>query len=197
MDYTIHGILQARILEWVVVPFSRGSSQPRDQTQLSHIAGGFFTSWATRKAYSWPHGQLSLWCRFYLLYITDPFSSCLGAQISCSVRWWVLRVCKVREKPDYPCLQLAGFSQWNCEASLRADQPCLWLRWTKHLMVWEPNDAETLRRPWAKVWGSWWLASVGHTLTPTADGIQRRCCELILPPLLSVQLLRKQTSRQG
>ena len=41
---TVHGILQARILEWVVFPFSRGSSQPRDQTQVSHISGRFFTS---------------------------------------------------------------------------------------------------------------------------------------------------------
>ena len=41
---SIPGILQARILEWVAFPFSRGSSQPRDQTQVSHIAGGFFTS---------------------------------------------------------------------------------------------------------------------------------------------------------
>ena len=37
MDYTVHGILQARILEWVAFPFSRGSSQPRDRTQVSHI----------------------------------------------------------------------------------------------------------------------------------------------------------------
>ena len=44
MDYSVHGILQARILDWVAFPFSRGSSQPRDQTQVSHIAGGFFTS---------------------------------------------------------------------------------------------------------------------------------------------------------
>ena len=44
MDYIVHGILQARILEWVAFPFSRGSSQPRDQAQVSHIAGGFFTS---------------------------------------------------------------------------------------------------------------------------------------------------------
>ena len=44
MDYTVYGILQARILEWVAFPFSRGSSQPRDQTQVSHIAGRFFTS---------------------------------------------------------------------------------------------------------------------------------------------------------
>ena len=46
----VHGILQARILEWVAFPFSRGYSQARDQTQVSHIAGGFFTSWATREA---------------------------------------------------------------------------------------------------------------------------------------------------
>ena len=44
MDYTVRGILQARILEWVAFPFSRGSSQPGDRTQLSHIAGSFFTS---------------------------------------------------------------------------------------------------------------------------------------------------------
>ena len=39
MDCTVHGILQARVLEWVAFPFSRGSSQPRDRTQVSHIAG--------------------------------------------------------------------------------------------------------------------------------------------------------------
>ena len=44
VDYTVHGILQARILEWVAFPFSRGSSQPRDVTQVSLIAGRFFTS---------------------------------------------------------------------------------------------------------------------------------------------------------
>ena len=53
MDCIVHGILQARILEWAAFPFSRGSSQPRDRTQVSHIAGGFFTSWATRLV-PWP-----------------------------------------------------------------------------------------------------------------------------------------------
>ena len=43
------GILQARILEWVAMPSSKGSSQLRDRTQVSHIASRFFTSWATRK----------------------------------------------------------------------------------------------------------------------------------------------------
>ena len=42
MDCTVYGILQARILEWVAFPFSRGSSQPRNQTQVSHIADRFF-----------------------------------------------------------------------------------------------------------------------------------------------------------
>ena len=51
VDYTVHGILQAWILEWVAFPFSRGSSQPRDWTQVSHIADRFFTSWATREAH--------------------------------------------------------------------------------------------------------------------------------------------------
>ena len=46
----VHGILQARILEWVAIPFSRGSSQPRDQTQVFRIAGRFFTVWVAREA---------------------------------------------------------------------------------------------------------------------------------------------------
>ena len=50
MDYTVLGILQARMLEWAAFPFSRGYSQPRDQIQVSCIAGRFFTSWATREA---------------------------------------------------------------------------------------------------------------------------------------------------
>ena len=48
--YSVHGILQAIILEWVAMPFFRESYQPRDQTQISHIAGRFLTLWATREA---------------------------------------------------------------------------------------------------------------------------------------------------
>ena len=44
MDSTVRGILQARILEWVAFPFSRGSSQPSDRILVFHIVGGFFTS---------------------------------------------------------------------------------------------------------------------------------------------------------
>ena len=69
-SFSVHGIFQARILEWVAISFSSGSSQPRDQTQASCIADRFFTSWATSEAQdnitkkqkdnnplpsSWPH----------------------------------------------------------------------------------------------------------------------------------------------
>ena len=55
MDYSllgspVPGILQARILEWVAIPFSKRSAQPRDRTRVSCIAGRFFTIWATREA---------------------------------------------------------------------------------------------------------------------------------------------------
>ena len=46
---SVHGILQTRILEWLAILFSRESSQPRDQIQVSHIAGGFCTIWASRE----------------------------------------------------------------------------------------------------------------------------------------------------
>ena len=49
-DYIAHGTLQARILEWVAFPFSRGSSWPRNWTRVSCMAGRFFTNWAIREA---------------------------------------------------------------------------------------------------------------------------------------------------
>ena len=49
---SVHGIFQARVLEWIATAFSRGSSRPRDWTQVSRIAGRYFTIWATREAQS-------------------------------------------------------------------------------------------------------------------------------------------------
>ena len=57
---SVRGILQTRILEWVAIPSSRGSSQPRDRIQVSHIVGGFFTDWATREAQKYWSGSPSL-----------------------------------------------------------------------------------------------------------------------------------------
>ena len=61
MDYTGHGILQAGILEWVALPFSRGSSQPRNRTQVSRIADGLFTSWASRVK----EQNSKEWCQYH------------------------------------------------------------------------------------------------------------------------------------
>ena len=52
-DSSVHGILQARILEWVAIPFSRGSSQPRNRSWVSCIAGRFFTLWVARGKYQY------------------------------------------------------------------------------------------------------------------------------------------------
>ena len=60
MDYRVHGSLQARVLQWVAFPFSRGSSQPRDWTQVSRIAGGFFTAEPQGKPlYHWGRWQMN------------------------------------------------------------------------------------------------------------------------------------------
>ena len=82
------GILQARILKWVAFPFSRGSFQPRDRTQVSRIAGGFFTVWATREA------QLSM---LLLLLLLSRFS-----------RVWL---CATPQTAAYQALPSLGFSR--------------------------------------------------------------------------------------
>ena len=78
-------IHQARILERVAVPFSRASTQPRDRTQVSRIAGGFFTSWATREGQeyfsrgcSWPRNRTGVFRiagRFFTSWATREASS--------------------------------------------------------------------------------------------------------------------------
>ena len=57
---SVYGLFQARVLEWVSISFSRGSSQPRDQIWVSRIAGRRFTIWATREA-PWAHGTSLMW----------------------------------------------------------------------------------------------------------------------------------------
>ena len=61
MDHTVHGILQARKLEWGAFPFSRGSSQPRNRIQVSHTADGFFIShkgsWRTLEWVAYPFSR--------------------------------------------------------------------------------------------------------------------------------------------
>ena len=89
MDYTVHGILQAGILEWVTIPFSRGSFQPRDRTQVSCIAGGFFTSQSLGK----PKRTWSL-CFFSLETLTfgSHSPSCKKPDFSAAEPMWRARV---------------------------------------------------------------------------------------------------------
>ena len=115
VDYTVHGILQVRILEWVAFPFSRESSQPRDQiqvrTQVSHVAGGFFTSWATGGSWrilewvAYPFSSRSSWLSVKsrgksryssphyeqnFARIPDPITAAIVAALGCVLPhlWW-------------------------------------------------------------------------------------------------------------
>ena len=74
---SVHGILQVRILEWVAIPFSRGSLQSRDRTKVSRIAGRFLTGWAIREVFNTsihPHIHQSIFC--------DAVQSCRQQYIS-------------------------------------------------------------------------------------------------------------------
>ena len=64
---SVHGIFQARILEWVGVPFSGGSSQPRSRTQVSHIAGRFSTAWITREAHIYRYISIFFFWSFLIM----------------------------------------------------------------------------------------------------------------------------------
>ena len=59
--FSVHGIFQARVLEWVAISFSRGSSRPRDRTRVFRIAGRRFTIWATKEAFKYDVN-----CRFVI-----------------------------------------------------------------------------------------------------------------------------------
>ena len=69
-----HGILQARILDWIASAFSRGSSQSRNQTWVSHIACRFFSTWANREAPTLYYFCITTWMlNFYIFFLYFPF----------------------------------------------------------------------------------------------------------------------------
>ena len=90
------GILQSRILEEIAMPFSRGSSQPKDWTQVSRTAGGFFAVWASRDAYPLRLGPPSH------VHLTPPghhralsWAPCFMQQVLTSYRLWELIWCHI------------------------------------------------------------------------------------------------------
>ena len=84
---SVHGIFQARILEWIAIPFSRGSSQPRNRTQVSCIASRFFTVWATGEwNVAWFLGGIKM-CLFH--FCTPIYSTRLGSELHSYFSKWV------------------------------------------------------------------------------------------------------------
>ena len=76
---SLYGILQVRMLEWVAIPFSRGSCWPRDGTLVSCIAGRFFTIWGTRKAQKYSEGGTK--------YTLSPLLLNTQVEISLTIEW--------------------------------------------------------------------------------------------------------------
>ena len=94
-DSSVHGILQARIQEWVAIFYSRESSPPRDWTQVSHIAGGFITPWATKEVHSlaitpltpFPSSSKQPLIYFLSLWISLLWNSFEENLMLCSLLW--------------------------------------------------------------------------------------------------------------
>ena len=110
MNYTVHGILQVRTLEWVAIPFSRGSSQPRDQTRASCTAGRFFTNCAIREALTSLDGILK--CRD----ITVPTKVCL---VKAMVFLVVIYECESWITKKAECQRIDAFKLWCWRRPLR------------------------------------------------------------------------------
>ena len=83
---SVHGIFQARVLDWVAISLSRGSSRPRDQTRVSHTAGRRFTIWATRKA---QFSSVQSLCCVQLF--ATPWTAARQASLSITNSWSLLR----------------------------------------------------------------------------------------------------------
>ena len=135
MDYTVHGILHTRILEWVAFPFSRGSSQPRDRTQVSRIAGGFFNNWATRFSLLifgdfpvivllvissliplWSQIRLYDFCFFKLaeVYFISQNVVCLGECFVCAWEECASCCCWTKQTASASFVQLMGSVEREC-----------------------------------------------------------------------------------
>ena len=160
MDYTIHGILQARILEWVAFPFSRGSSQCRDWTKVSHIAGGLFTSWATSEVLV--HIKI---CTFRMYFFTFLSVTNIVNFIYISVKFsWVTQSCPTLWDPinhSMPGLpvhhQLLEFTQTHVHQVGDAIQPSHPLSSPSLPASIPPSirvfsNESTLRMRWPKYW---------------------------------------------
>ena len=98
--FSVHGIFQARVLEWVAISFSGGSSRPRDRTRVSRIVGRRFTHWATREAwikqmvfwnslaFSVIQRMLAIWCLVPLPFLKPACTSGSSQFTYCWILDW-------------------------------------------------------------------------------------------------------------
>ena len=156
---SVHGILQAKIVEWIAYPFSRGSSQPRDRTQVSCIAGGFFTVWTTREA------------SLYIYIYTQTHTHTYIYRVGISFTWIWLRSVYLSEKAMAPHSSTRAWKipwteepgGWQSMGSLRVGHD-----WATHShfslsCIWEGNgnslQCSCLENP--RDGGAWWAAVHG------------------------------------
>ena len=126
-DSSVHGVFQARILEWVTIPFSRGSFQPRDQTQVSCIVSRFFNVWATREAIYMckPKNKHMLLSSVWLLNSMDcspPGSSVHGILQAGIMEWVAISFSRGPSQPkdqiQVSCLAGGFFIVWATREAL-------------------------------------------------------------------------------
>ena len=125
-----HGIFQARILEWVAIPFSRGSSWPRDRTQFSHIAGRLFTIWATTRTFS------SVQSLIHVQLFVTPWTTARQASLSITNSWSLLKLMSIESViPSnhlilcHPLLLLASIF---LSIRVLSNESVLYIRWPKY-----------------------------------------------------------------
>ena len=124
------GILQARILEWVAIPFSRRSSWPRVRTQVSHIAGKFFTSWATVKALFKFLSSVIL--RYFNIFYS-PFLSKISRQCFTPIvpiTGWAIKMCSIMSLHVLSLSILVLSPNTNCCCCLVAKSDSFATPWT-------------------------------------------------------------------
>ena len=177
--FSIHGILQTRIQEWVASLSSRGSSQPRDWTQVSHIAGRFFTVWATREdlyivvcicSSQSPHLSSTPWniVQWASLWMTKAGSSEMHSREDSVLHRWstegLLHLPDMRAHPE----RTWATSQREPQQWGESPGPALLLSGTRSLIIpWtvERSSLDQDHHQWESTWFTW--LSEKHLLSHT------------------------------
>ena len=124
---SVHGILQARILEWVAIIFSKEASQPRDQTWVSHIAGTFFTVWATKEdpddgdsKVHFNFRDVKIWKKKKSIIVSVKII-CQGSLFTFPMEQWSL---EAFEKTDLACSIKVGLKLITANLLLKKKKKC-------------------------------------------------------------------------